>query len=44
MRPTQHPSNNDVLRPPVGATHDECVPLAITRARCETKQMKAMRA
>jgi hypothetical protein len=31
MRATQHPSNNDVLRPPPGATIDECVPLAITR-------------
>lgn len=31
MRPTQHPSNNDVLAPPAGATADECAPLAITR-------------
>jgi hypothetical protein len=31
MRPTQHPSNNDVLRAPPGATVDECQPLAITR-------------
>lgn len=32
MIPTQHPSNNDVLLPPPGATNDECRPLAITRA------------
>lgn len=32
MRPTQHPSNTSVLRPPPGATHDECVSLPITRA------------
>lgn len=31
MRPTQHPSNNDVLRAPSGATVDECRPLPITR-------------
>ncbi len=31
MRPTQHPSNNDVLLPPPGVGHDECRPLAITR-------------
>ena len=31
MRPTQHPSNNDVLRAPPGVSHEECVPLAITR-------------
>lgn len=33
MRPTQHPSNNDVLRPPQGATIEECLPLAITRVQ-----------
>jgi hypothetical protein len=33
MRPTQHPSNTSVLLPPKGATHDECVPLPITRIR-----------
>lgn len=32
MRPTQHPSNNDLLRAPPGATVEECAPLAITRA------------
>lgn len=31
MNPTQHPSNNDVLRAPPGATIDECRALAITR-------------
>jgi hypothetical protein len=31
MRPTQHPSNNTVLRPPPGATIEECTPLPITR-------------
>lgn len=31
MRPTQHPSNNDVLRAPPGIQVDECAPLAITR-------------
>jgi hypothetical protein len=31
MRPTQHPSNNDVLRAPPGMTVEECRPLAITR-------------
>lgn len=33
MRPTQHPSNNDVLLPPAGSTRDECRPLPITRVR-----------
>lgn len=33
MRPTQHVSNNDVLRAPSGATVEECTPLAITRAK-----------
>lgn len=31
MRPTQHPSNNDVLRAPPGVAHADCKPLAITR-------------
>lgn len=31
MNPTQHPSNNDVLRPPAGASVDECRALPITR-------------
>lgn len=31
MRPTQHPSNNDVLRAPPGATVEQCRPLPITR-------------
>lgn len=31
MRPTQHPTNNDVLRAPPGVSHEECQPLAITR-------------
>lgn len=31
MRPTQHPSNNDVLRAPPGVDVDSCRPLAITR-------------
>jgi len=30
MKPTQHPSNNDVLLPPPGESHDECRPLPIT--------------
>jgi hypothetical protein len=33
MQPTQHPSSNDVLRAPVGATIEECRPLYITRIR-----------
>jgi hypothetical protein len=33
MRPTQHPTNNAVLRAPPGSTLDECKPLAITRVR-----------
>ena len=31
MRATQHPSNNDVLGAPPGATIDECHALPITR-------------
>ena len=31
MRPTQHPSNNDVLRAPPGVAVEDCKPLAITR-------------
>lgn len=33
MRPTQHHSNNDVLRSPPGVSVDECRPLAITRVQ-----------
>jgi hypothetical protein len=31
MRPTQHPSNNDVLAAPPGVPIEQCAPLAITR-------------
>lgn len=31
MRPTQHPSSNDVLRAPPGVDIDRCAPLFITR-------------
>lgn len=31
MKPHQHPSNNDVLAPPPGASADECQALPITR-------------
>ncbi len=33
MRPTQHPSNNDVLGAPPGVAIEECKALAITRVR-----------
>jgi hypothetical protein len=33
VRPTQHPTNNDVLRAPPGVPIEECTPLAITRAQ-----------
>lgn len=33
MRPTQHISNNDVLRAPPGMSNEECRPLAITRVK-----------
>lgn len=33
MNKHQHPSNNDVLRPPVGVSHDDCGALPITRIR-----------
>jgi hypothetical protein len=33
MHPTQHPTNNDVLRAPAGASIEECRPLAITRVQ-----------
>lgn len=33
MNPIQHPSNNDVLAAPRGASVDECRPLAITRVQ-----------
>lgn len=35
MRPTQHPSNNDVLASPPGVSIEECQPLAITRVKYE---------
>lgn len=35
MRPVQHPSNNDVLRAPPGASVEQCRPLPITRVRYE---------
>lgn len=35
MRPTQHPTNNDVLRAPPGVPIEECKPLAITRVKFE---------
>ena len=31
MKPVQHSSNNDILRPPPGVSNEECRPLAITR-------------
>lgn len=33
MRSSQHPSNNDVLRPPAGMDNGQCRPLAITRVQ-----------
>ena len=33
MKPIQHPSNNDVLLPPAGASIEECRPLPITRVK-----------
>lgn len=33
MRPTQHPTNNDVLRAPPGVPIEECRPLPITRVQ-----------
>ena len=35
MRPTQHPSNNDVLGAPPGVAIEQCKALPITRARFE---------
>lgn len=35
MNPTQHPSNNDVLRAPPGVSIEQCRPLAITRVAYE---------
>lgn len=35
MLPVRHSTNNDVLRPPAGATPEECAPLPITRVRYE---------
>jgi hypothetical protein len=31
MNPIQHPTSNDVLRPPAGMSREECRPLYITR-------------
>lgn len=31
MNPIQHRTSNDVLRPPAGASREECKPLYITR-------------
>lgn len=42
MRPTQHTSNNDVLRPPRGASADECRPLPITRVLYQPSNMPAV--
>ena len=42
MQPTQHPSNNDVLRPPPGVSNDECRPLAITRVIYEPSNLQAV--
>jgi hypothetical protein len=33
VRPTQHPSNNDVLRAPPSMGVEQCRPLAITRVK-----------
>jgi len=35
MRPTQHPTNNDVLGAPPGVAIEDCKPLAITRVMYE---------
>ena len=35
MRPTQHPSNHDVLGAPPGVAIEDCKALPITRARFE---------
>lgn len=43
MRPTQHPSNNDVLRAPPGIRAEECAPLAITRVVYEPTHMEGVR-
>ena len=42
MRPTQHPSNNDVLKAPAGATVDECRALPITRVLYQPSNMPAV--
>lgn len=36
MKQIQHPSNNDVLRPPPGMSIEECRPMAITRVNYMT--------
>lgn len=38
MIPTQHPSNNDILRAPRDTPNEECSNLAITRACYENGQ------
>jgi hypothetical protein len=43
MRPTQHASNNDVLRSPPGVSMDDCVPLAITRVVYQPTSMEGVR-
>lgn len=42
MNPTQHRSSNDILRPPPGATNEQCRPLAITRVVYEPSGMRAV--
>lgn len=39
MRPTQHPSNNDVLRAPQGVSVESCRSLAITRVLYGAERM-----
>lgn len=42
MRPTQHPTSNDVLRAPPGVSHEDCAPLFITRVRYALPDGEAM--
>lgn len=42
MRPIQHPSNNDVLGPPNGATSASCGALPITRVLFEPSALPAV--
>lgn len=42
MRPVQHPSNNDVLGAPKGATPDQCSALPITRIRYQPSGVPAI--